>query len=105
MLTAKEHFAALAAGDETADERRVGSNLAMLAIVADDDFARRAERMNDYIASSPPIRPDEPVLLPGQRERASQAAGAMTTRIDGVSWRRIVELADGRFPLPDSQSV
>lgn len=98
-----EVLAGLLAGDETADESRVGSNLAMLAIVADKSFAGRAERMRDYIASSPPIRPDQQVLLPGQREEASRAAQATTTLIDSTSWDRIVALADGRFDLPISQ--
>ena len=98
-----EVLAGLLAGDETTDESRVGSNLAMLAIIADKGFVDRAERMRDHIASSPPIRQDQPVLLPGQREEASRAKGAATTRIDRTTWNRIVELAGGRFALPASQ--
>jgi LDH2 family malate/lactate/ureidoglycolate dehydrogenase len=80
-------LAALLAGDTVEDEQRVGSNLAMLAIAADNAFPELAERMGRYIRSSPPLDPARPVMLPGERERhALRETAEMPVMVDGPTW-------------------
>ena len=75
----------------------------MLTIVIDP--GRLADRawmsdeiraMADYITASPPRRPDEPVLIPGDPERANRAERLQDgVPIDDETWREIVEAARG----------
>jgi LDH2 family malate/lactate/ureidoglycolate dehydrogenase len=87
-------LAALLAGDEADDADRAGSNLAMLAITADTGFADRAGRMGRYIRSSPAIDPENPVMLPGERERREmRRAGDGPVPVDGPTWEAMVKAA------------
>jgi uncharacterized oxidoreductase len=97
-----EVFAALLAGDETDDTTRAGSNLAILALSADEAFIGRAARMGRYVRSSQPIDPARPVLLPGEREqRIAAAAGEVI--VDGPTWAALEKAASGcGIPLPAS---
>jgi LDH2 family malate/lactate/ureidoglycolate dehydrogenase len=82
-----EVLAALLADDDTDDRAREGSNLAMIAIAADHAFAGRAARMTDYLRTAPPLDPSHPVLMPGEREQAAQAALAgRPIAVDGPTW-------------------
>jgi hydroxycarboxylate dehydrogenase B len=50
--------------------------------------------MTDYVTASPPVRPDEPVLIPGDPERRSRAQRiADGVPVDDETWREIVEAA------------
>jgi uncharacterized oxidoreductase len=52
--------------------------------------------MAAYITGSPPRRPDEPVLIPGDPERANRAKRLEEgVPIDDETWREIVEAARG----------
>jgi hydroxycarboxylate dehydrogenase B len=52
--------------------------------------------MAAYITASPPRRPDEPVLIPGDPERANRAKRLKDgVPIDDETWREIVEAARG----------
>ena len=94
-------LAALLAGDAAEDPDRAGSNLAMLAIDAGEDFAERAAAMGRYIKSSPPIDPAHPVLLPGEREQqAAREAAHAPVLVDGPTWAALVARAGGRIPVP-----
>ncbi|MBV9220480.1 MAG: Ldh family oxidoreductase [Methylobacteriaceae bacterium] len=87
-------LAALLAEDEADDPNREGSNLAMLAIAADDGFAGRAARMGRYVRSSRPIDPDRPVMLPGEREqRAVRAAADGPVMVDAPTWAALQAVA------------
>jgi uncharacterized oxidoreductase len=50
--------------------------------------------MTDYVTASPPVRPDVPVLIPGDLERQSRARRISDgVPIDDETWREIVEAA------------
>ena len=50
--------------------------------------------MTTYITASPPARPDEPVLIPGDPERLTRADRlAKGVPIDEQTWRELVEAA------------
>jgi uncharacterized oxidoreductase len=85
-------LAALLAGDETDDGARAGSNLAMVAIAADEALAGRSFRLARYVRSSPPIVATQPVMLPGEREQAT-AASATTIPVDAPTWATLRERA------------
>lgn len=87
-----ELLASTLAGDEIDDPLRVGSNLAMIAIAPDSGFGARAARLAAYVRSSPPIDPGQPVLLPGDRERA-QAARAGSAFVDDPTWSALTRAA------------
>jgi hydroxycarboxylate dehydrogenase B len=75
----------------------------MLTIVIDpgriSDQAWMAEEirvMADYITASPPRRTGEPVLIPGDPERANRAKRLKDgVPIDDETWREIVEASRG----------
>jgi LDH2 family malate/lactate/ureidoglycolate dehydrogenase len=96
-----ELLATLLAGDETADSARRASNLAMLAIAAGDNFAERAERMDVYVRSSPPLGASVPVLLPGEREREhATRIGDGPITLDRPSWDAMTASAGERTAVP-----
>jgi hydroxycarboxylate dehydrogenase B len=92
---------ALLANDDTDDEDRLGSNLAMIAIATDGAFAERARRMSDYIRSCAPIDPANPVMLPGEREhQAAARLGAGPISVDGPTWRAMIATANADIEVP-----
>jgi hydroxycarboxylate dehydrogenase B len=95
-------LAALLADDEAEDPKRGGSNLAMIAIAADDVFAGRAARMLRYIRSSSPLDPQRPVMTPGQREQEEAArAGTGPILVDGPTWQSLSSAAAAnKIPVP-----
>jgi uncharacterized oxidoreductase len=90
-----EALATLLARDETDDAQRKGSNLAVLAISVDDEFASRTDRLIEYTRSAKPIDPAVPVMLPGEREyrrrRQSQAVP-----VDQTTWDQVTAFAADR---------
>jgi len=90
-------LAALLAGDTTEDTAREGSNLAILAIAADDALATRAEGMSTYLRSSPPLEAERPVLLPGEREQREAArAGDGPISVDAMTWSALQAAAKAK---------
>src|SRR5262249_54324459 len=96
-----EILAALLAEDDTDDPGRRGSNLAMLAIATEGSFTERAERMGNYVRSSPPIDPRAPVMLPGEREhKEALRIGEGPISVDGPTWEAMVATAGDRIEVP-----
>ena len=75
----------------------------MLTIVIDPSrlvdrelLAQEIAAMTAYITASPPARPDEPVLIPGDPERRTRAERiANGVPIDDETWRELVAAARG----------
>src|SRR5204863_10212576 len=75
----------------------------MLMIVIDPSrlvdqawLADEVKAMTDYVTASPPRKPDEPVLIPGDPERQKrQQRQRDGVPIDPETWREIVEAARG----------
>ncbi|MGD9616965.1 MAG: malate/lactate/ureidoglycolate dehydrogenase [Alphaproteobacteria bacterium] len=84
-------------------QKAEGVTNGMLSIVIDPSRLVDQEWMTDeiramaeYITAAPPRRPDEPVLIPGDPERANRAARLRDgIPIDDETWREIVEAARG----------
>src|SRR3954449_1446017 len=84
-------------------QKAEGVTNGMLAVIIDPSRLVDQEWMKDeiaamaaYITESPPRRPDEPVLIPGDPERANRAARLRDgVPIDDETWRQIVEAARG----------
>jgi LDH2 family malate/lactate/ureidoglycolate dehydrogenase len=85
-------MATLLAGDDVVDASRQGNNLALIAISARGPFQANADRLADYIRSTPSLDPGQPVMMPGDRELNARAA-ATSIVVDDVTWRQIVERA------------
>ena len=89
------------AEDDTDDPKRLGSNLAMIAIASSASFVERAERIGSYLRSSPPIDPQVPVMLPGEREHeAAMQIGEGPISIDRPTWEAMVAAAGDRIEIP-----
>jgi uncharacterized oxidoreductase len=67
------------------------------ARLIDRDWLRdEIAAMTAYITASPPSRPDEPVLIPGDPERRTRAERvANGIPIDDETWRELVAAARG----------
>jgi hydroxycarboxylate dehydrogenase B len=90
-----EVMATLLAGDDLTDGRRIGNNLALIAVQLDAAFPKLADQLADYVRSAAPLAPERPVMMPGDREIDVKAS----TRIipfDSRTWGRIEELAADR---------
>ena len=87
-----EAMATLLTGDETADGRRAGNNLALIVLDVDPGYQERADHMAEYVLASRP-RGEVPVMLPGQVEQLRRAE-ASEVIIDGPTWAAIVERAE-----------
>jgi uncharacterized oxidoreductase len=99
-----EMLAGALCGSGTMRPERQGAGTAtngMLTIVIDPSrlidrewLGNEIAAMTQYITASPPSRPDEPVLIPGDPERASRARRLTEgVPIDEETWREIVEAA------------
>jgi uncharacterized oxidoreductase len=74
----------------------------MFAVVIDparfagvDWFRREIDGFVDYVKASPPADPKEPVLVPGDPERAAREERSRTgLAIDATTWKEILEAAE-----------
>jgi uncharacterized oxidoreductase len=97
-----EALATLLARDQTDDQERKGSNLAVLAISVDAEFASRTDRLIEYARSAEPIDPAVPVMLPGEREyrRRRQSQSVL---VDQRTWEQVTAFAADRdVPLDEA---
>ena len=63
-------------------------------LVGQDFFDSEAAATLSHVKASPPLNPDEPVLVPGDPERKSMAErGATGIPIDDQTWREILSAA------------
>lgn len=83
-----EVLSTLLAGDAVDDAGRAGSNLTLIAIEPGAGFADLAAGLARHVRSSRPIDPARPVMMPGDRERAMEAA-PVPIPLDEESWRLI----------------
>jgi uncharacterized oxidoreductase len=101
-----EMLAGALCGSGTMRPERQGRGTAtngMLTIVIDPSrlvdrewLAQEIAAMTDYITASPPARPDEPVLIPGDPERRTRAERiANGVPIDDETWRELTVAARG----------
>jgi hydroxycarboxylate dehydrogenase B len=101
-----EMLAGALCGSGTMRPERQGRGTAtngMLTIVIDPSrlvdrewLAQEIAAMTAYITASPPARPDEPVLIPGDPERRTRAERiANGIPIDDETWRELVAAARG----------
>jgi uncharacterized oxidoreductase len=96
-----EALATLLARDETDDRQRKGSNLAVLAVSVDDEFASRTDRLIEYVRSAKPIDAAVPVMVPGEREyrRRRQSQSVL---VDQRTWDQVTAFARDRgVPLDE----
>jgi LDH2 family malate/lactate/ureidoglycolate dehydrogenase len=81
-------------------DRRTATN-GMVTIVIDPSrlvdrewLAQEIAAMTEYITTSPPARPEEPVLIPGDPERRTRAERvANGVPIDDETWRELTVAA------------
>jgi hydroxycarboxylate dehydrogenase B len=86
-----EAMATLLTGDETADDSRVGNNLAIIAVSVPADYRDRANRMAVYVRSARPIG-GSPTTMPGNPEQMRRSASTTIT-IPESTWHAIARLA------------
>jgi len=79
-------------GDAVDDGSRKGTDMTLVAIAPQDGFERLARGLSDHIRASPPLDPERPVLMPGDRERAA-ADRALPLRVDGPTWAALTSAA------------
>jgi uncharacterized oxidoreductase len=79
--------------DDAVDDRsRKGTDMTLVAIAPQPGFERLARGLSDHVRASPPLDPDRPVLMPGDREQAAAETGALI-RVDGPTWAAVVSAA------------
>jgi len=114
-----EMLAGALCGSGTMRPERQGHGTAtngMLTIVIDPSrlvdrewLAQEIASMTTYITASPPARPDEPVLIPGDPERRTRAERiASGVPVDDETWRELTVAARGINVLvepPGSESA
>jgi hydroxycarboxylate dehydrogenase B len=89
-------------GDRVDDHSRKGTDMTIVAISPEHGFAELAQGLSRHMRSSPPLEPDKPVLMPGDRERAA-AKRAGPVRVDAVTWAAVRDAAErARVPLPQT---
>jgi hydroxycarboxylate dehydrogenase B len=86
-----EAMATLLAGDDAVDASRPGFNLTILAIATRPGFDLATSRLADYLRSARPADPKQPVLVPGDPERAARARALV--EIDEQTWSETEAIA------------
>ncbi|MFN8620743.1 MAG: Ldh family oxidoreductase [Chloroflexota bacterium] len=98
-----EVLATLLSGEATEDPRRVGTDMAVLAIAPDGPFPGLARQLSTHIRATPPIDPSRPVQMPGDRE-ATNAAATAELLVDGPTWAALTTAAAGAgLPMPEGR--
>lgn len=88
---------------QPANPQRGASVNGMLMIVFDpartsslEEARREIDALVDYVTASPPRDPDNPVLVPGDPERATRASRSRDgIPVDDGTWTRLLEAAGG----------
>ena len=86
-------------GDAVDDRSRQGTDMTLLAVAPQTGFGQLARGLSDHIRASPALDPARPVLMPGDRERAADAAAPLP--VDEPTWAALARAADrARLDLP-----
>lgn len=95
-----EVLTTLLAGESIDDPTRAGTDMTVIAIDPSDGFPDLADRLSAFIRSTAPIDPTQPVLMPGDRERAA-AVAATSLLVDPPTWAFLTDAAEAAgLPLP-----
>jgi LDH2 family malate/lactate/ureidoglycolate dehydrogenase len=78
-------------GDAVDDRSRKGTDMTLLAVAPQPGFERLARGISEHVRASPALDPVRPVLMPGDRERAADAAAPL--RVDGPTWPALARAA------------
>ena len=96
-----ETLTTLMAGEDVDEAGRIGTDMTLIAVAADDGFAGRARHLSGHLRASPPIDPEQPVMMPGDRERRA-AKDARLLSVDPPTWAALQEEARrAGVPFPD----
>jgi LDH2 family malate/lactate/ureidoglycolate dehydrogenase len=89
-------------GDAIDDRTRKGTDMTILAIAPQLGFAHLTRGLSDHVRASPPLDPERPVLMPGDRE-LMEAEATRLLRVDEPIWDALVAAA-GRagLKMPDA---
>jgi LDH2 family malate/lactate/ureidoglycolate dehydrogenase len=79
-------------GDAIDDQSRKGTDMTVLAIAPQPGFEHLARGLSEHIRASPPLDPRQPVLMPGDRERAAERQ-TTAIRIDAPTWAELAKAA------------
>ena len=90
-------------GEDAADDRRFGNNLTVLILAGDGETARAGKCLAEYVRSARPVKPDSPVLLPGDIERDSRVRNT-DVPVDSPTWQVLNALAQ-RFDVDVPEPV
>jgi LDH2 family malate/lactate/ureidoglycolate dehydrogenase len=74
--------------------------MTLLAIAPGVGFGELAAGLSRHVRASPPIDPDRPVLMPGDRERRAAAADPGRVSVDRPTWAAIESEARRRGLVP-----
>jgi uncharacterized oxidoreductase len=96
-----EVLTTLLGGDRVADAMRRGTDMTIIAIHTQPGFGELAADLSAHVRAAPPLDPERPVLMPGDRERA-RVGHDPTIRLAGATWsalRRAAEAAGLAVPI------
>ncbi len=63
-------------------------------LVESEWMAHEIEALVDHVKASPPVDPEEPVLVPGDPERLSRQERAAAVPVDPATWEQILQAAE-----------
>jgi hydroxycarboxylate dehydrogenase B len=79
-------------GDGVIDTSRKGTDMTFVAIAPQSGFAALTRELSDHIRASPPLDPQRPVMMPGDRENA-EAQATTELRVDAPTWDALAKAA------------
>jgi LDH2 family malate/lactate/ureidoglycolate dehydrogenase len=92
-------------GDRVDDNSRKGTDMTLIAIAPQSGFAELARGLSDHMRSSPPLDPQRPVMMPGDREHAANVPGA-ALRVDAPTWTALTKAAKAAdLVLPPTSEI
>jgi LDH2 family malate/lactate/ureidoglycolate dehydrogenase len=87
-------------GDAVNDRARKGTDMTLIAIAPQSGFAQLARGLSEHVRASPPLDPARPVMMPGDREHATNDPAA-ALRVDAPTWEALVTAAlDAHLQVP-----
>ncbi|HVZ14351.1 MAG TPA: Ldh family oxidoreductase [Bauldia sp.] len=91
--------------DRVDDTSRKGTDMTLIAIAPQAGFADLAAGLSDHMRASPPLDPRRPVMMPGDREHATNVPGA-PIRVDAPTWAAMSRAGEeAALPLPAATAI